>query len=180
MENIQRTDSRITVQDFQDRMPSMVTETQKLQLRSAFTNRMLRYRLANGLASWHPREGSQFIKDLMLRHLTKEQITRNTTKGFPGLTSDERKEIEEENKRTQKYKNRAGGRSKQAKKSTLESQTRNDDLDDSAASTDDEEIQGLEDYAGDEERDFEKECGEDYAENEEADFEDELSDYSPQ
>ena len=158
----------------------MVTATQKLQLRSAFTNRMLRYRLANGLASWHPREGSQFIKDLMLRHLTKEQITRNTTKGFPGLTSDERKEIEEENKRTQKYKNRAGGASKQAKKSALESRTRNDDVDNSAVSTDDEEIQGPRNYAEDEECDFENECSEDYAEDEEADFEGQFGDYSPE
>lgn len=161
LENIQRTDSRIAVQDLQDRMPSMVTATQKLQLRSAFTNRMLRFRLANGLASWHPREGSQFIKDLMLRHLTKAQVRENTTKGFAGLSSKERKEIEEENERTQKYKNRAGGRSKQAKTSAQESRTRNDDAADSAVPTDDDEIEDSEDYVGDEEADLENDFGND-------------------
>lgn len=159
MENIQRTDSRITVQDFQDRMPSMVTAKQQLQRRSAFTNRMLRYRLANGLASWHPREGSQVIKDIMLRHLTREQITRNTTKGFPGLSTEERTEIEDGNKKSQKYKNRAGGRSKQAKISATGNQSRNDDENDFAMAADDQDIDADGDFVSDDEAELGDEDG---------------------
>lgn len=81
---------------------------------------MLRYRLANGLASWHPRDGSSVIKDIMLRHLTAQQLRHNTTRGFPGLTPEERKEIDDGNKKSRKYQSRAGKRALNKKASVAE------------------------------------------------------------
>ena len=107
MENIQRIDSRISVNDFQDRMPRTAVTN-----RSALTNRMGRFRINNGLASWNCRDGTLRIKERMLRHLTAEQIRDNTTKGYEGLTKEEIAEIEEENKKSGKYDKRAGKNAK--------------------------------------------------------------------
>ena len=107
IENIQRTDGRIAIEDFQDRMIGMVSG-KPVQGRSAFTNRTMRYRLENGLASWSPRDGSLVIKKIMLRHLTPYQLDNNSTKGYAGLTDAERAEIRNNNERTGRYKSRAG------------------------------------------------------------------------
>ena len=107
IENIQRTDGRIAIEDFQDRMIGMVAG-KPVQGRSAFTNRTMRYRLDNGLSSWQPRDGSLVIKKIMLRHLTPFQLDNNTTKGYAGLTDAERAEIRNNNERTGRYKSRAG------------------------------------------------------------------------
>lgn len=107
IENIQRVDSRIAIEDFQDRMPSMVSG-KPVQGRSAFTNRTMRYRLENGLASWQPRDGSLVIKNIMLRHLTRQQLIHNTTKGYRGLTDAEKAEIRNDNERSGRYASRAG------------------------------------------------------------------------
>ena len=107
IENIQRTDGRIAIEDFQDRMIDMVSG-KPVQGRSAFTNRTMRYRLENGLASWSPRDGSLVIKKIMLRHLTPYQLDNNSTKGYAGLTDAERAEIRNNNERTGRYKSRAG------------------------------------------------------------------------
>ena len=90
-----------------DRMPSRVLG-KPVQGRSAFTNRTMRYRLENGLASWQPRDGSVVIKNIMLRHLTTYQLQNNTTKGYAGLTEAEKAEIKNNNARTGKYRSRAG------------------------------------------------------------------------
>ena len=103
MENIQRVDSRISVNDFQDRMPRTTVTA-----RSALTNRMGRFRTNNGLASWNCRDGTQRIKDIMLRHLTAEQVRENTTMGYDGLTKEELAEIERRNEASGKYDKRAG------------------------------------------------------------------------
>lgn len=104
MENIQRLDSRITVQDFQDRMPATK--------RSALTNRMGRFRMNNGLASWNCRDRSDSYKKVMLTHLDASQLRQNTTRGYDGLTAAEKKKIEEDNKASGKYNARAGKNAK--------------------------------------------------------------------
>ena len=107
IENIQRIDSRIAIEDMMDRMPSSVSG-KSLQGRSAFTNRTMRYRLENGLATWQGRDGSLVIKNIMLRHLSQYQLQNNTTRGYGGLTDEERAEIKNNNERTGRYKSRAG------------------------------------------------------------------------
>ena len=107
IENIQRIDGRIAIEDFQDRMPSMVSG-KAVQGRSAFTNRTMRYRLENGLASWQPRDGSLVIKNIMRRHLTRSQLAHNTTRGYAGLTDAERAEIKNNNEVSGRYRSRAG------------------------------------------------------------------------
>ena len=107
MENIQRVDSRISVTDFQDRMPRTAVTA-----RSALTNRMGRFRTNNGLASLNCRDGTQRIKAKMLKHLTPEQVRNNTTKGYDGLTKEELAEIDRENAASGKYDKRAGKNAK--------------------------------------------------------------------
>ena len=104
MENWQRLDSRITIKDIQDRMQG--------SKRSALTNRMGRFRLANGLASWNSRDGTEKVKKIMLTHLNHQQQSQNTTRGYAGLTAAEKKKIEEDNKASGKYNKRAGKHAK--------------------------------------------------------------------
>ena len=100
-------------------MPAKIEPGKDLQGRSAFTNRMMRFRLDNGLVSWSPREGSEVIRDIMLRHLTQEQLAANSTKGYKGLTKEEKDRINAGNAASGRFNSRAGTRSKRKLKVRL-------------------------------------------------------------
>ena len=115
MEEIQREDERIAIHDFQDRQPSRSGD-KPLQRLSALGNRKVRFREANGLASWDHREGTKRITKMIRSHLSKEQRKQNSTRGFDGLTKEEFRAIRDENRRSGHFNTR--GRKKMAANKT--------------------------------------------------------------
>ena len=123
MEEIQREDERIAIHDFQDRQPSRSGD-KPLQRLSALGNRKVRFREANGLASWDHREGTERITELIRSHLSEEQRQENTTRGFDGLTKEEFRAIRDENRRSGHFNTR--GRKKMVTNKTESATTGSD------------------------------------------------------